>query len=67
MSETIAYTVPGMTCDPCNASVTRELTAVQGVAAVEIDLEAKLVTVSGNGLDDSTLREAIDDAGYEAA
>lgn len=67
MSETITYTVPGMSCGHCKESVTRELTTVPGVQAVEVDLDTKRVTVSGSGLDDAALREAIDEAGYEAA
>ena len=67
MSQTIAYTVPGMSCDHCTHAVTEELTEVQGVAAVDVDLETKLVVVQGEGLDDGALRAAIVEAGYEAA
>ena len=67
MSETITYTVPGMHCDHCKASVTEELQAVTGVEAVEVDLERKLVVVRGLDLDDGKLRAAIAEAGYEAA
>lgn len=65
--ETHSYTVPGMHCGHCKASVTEELTQVEGVASVEVDLETKLVLVHGEGLDDALLREAIEEAGYEAA
>lgn len=67
MSETITYTVPGMSCGHCEASVTRELTAVPGVEDVDVDLDTKRVTVTGTGLADDALRAAIDEAGYEAA
>ena len=67
MSETVTYTVPGMECDHCKASVTEELSAVEGVESVDVDLETKLVVVRGEGLDDASLRAAIDEAGYEAA
>jgi copper chaperone CopZ len=40
---------------------------VPGVSAVEVDLETKLVTVRGEFLDDSAVRAAIQEAGYEAA
>jgi len=66
MSETVSYTVPGMHCDHCRHAVSEELGAVAGVESVEVDLETKLVTVLGSGLDDVTLRAAIDEAGYEA-
>ncbi|MER3410493.1 MAG: cation-transporting ATPase [Thermoleophilia bacterium] len=67
MSETMAYTVPGMHCDHCKASVIEELQAVAGVEAVEVDLERKLVVVRGQGLDDGRIRAAIAEAGYETA
>lgn len=66
-TETITYTVPGMSCDHCRAAVTEEVTAVEGVAHVDVDLETKRVTVGGRDLDDAKLRAAIDEAGYEVA
>jgi copper chaperone len=67
MSETATYRVPGMTCAHCKAAVTEELSAVTGVDAVVVDLESKVVQVSGEPLDDVALRAAIAEAGYEAA
>ncbi|HJX32880.1 MAG TPA: heavy-metal-associated domain-containing protein [Solirubrobacterales bacterium] len=67
MSDTATYTVPGMTCEHCKASVSKELNAVTGVESVDVDLKTKLVTVTGFSLDDAALRAAIDEAGYEAA
>ena len=66
MSESTTYRVPGMSCEHCRAAVTEELSAVAGVESVGVDLETKLVTVSGSALDDAALRAAIDEAGYEA-
>ena len=66
MSE-ITYTVPGMHCAHCESAVRQEVAAVAGVEAVEVDLDGKLVTVRGQGLDDAELRAAIDEAGYEVA
>jgi copper chaperone len=67
MGETKTYRVPGMHCGHCKAAVSEELAAVPGVAEVEVDLDAKLVTVTGEALDDIALRAAIDEAGYEVA
>jgi copper chaperone len=67
MSETTTYTVRGMHCGHCEASVKRELEAVEGVESVAVDLDSKLVSVTGSGLDDAALRAAIDEAGYEVA
>ena len=67
MSETVTYSVPRMTCGHCKAAVTEELTGVAGVEAVAVDLDAKLVEITGHDLDDAALRAAIDEAGYEVA
>lgn len=67
MSETITYTVPGIHCEHCEAAITREVGAVEGVEAVDVDLEGKLVVVAGARLDDARLRAAIDEAGYDVA
>jgi len=47
--------------------VKEEVSAVEGVDAVEVDLDSKLVTVSGGQLDDVALRAAVEEAGYEVA
>ena len=62
---TTVYTVNGMTCQHCVNAVTTEVSAVDGVEAVEVDLEAKTVTVTGGA--DAAVRAAIDEAGYEIA
>ena len=67
MIETMTFTVPGMHCGHCKASVTEEVSAVDGVEDVQIDLDTKLVLVRGSGLDEAKLRAAIEEAGYEAA
>jgi len=56
-----------MHCGHCKAAVTEELSAVEGVEAVDVDLDAKLVVVQGRDLDDARLRAAIEEGGYEAA
>ncbi len=63
----MTYKVPGMSCGHCKAAVTEELSAVVGVESVDVDLETKLVVVHGSRLEDERLREAIEEAGYEAA
>jgi copper chaperone CopZ len=65
--ETKTYSVPGVHCGHCEAAVKRELEAVEGVESVAVDLERKLVRVSGSRLDDAALRAAIDEAGYDVA
>jgi copper chaperone CopZ len=65
--ETLLYSVPGMHCGHCEQAVREEVSAVPGVAAVAVDLDAKRVEVRGESLDDAAIRAAIDEAGYEAA
>jgi copper chaperone len=67
MTETITYSVPGMSCGHCKAAIAAEVSSVSGVDSVDVDLETKLVVVSGERLDDRRLRAAIEEAGYEAA
>jgi copper chaperone len=67
MNETVTYSVPGISCGHCRAAIAAEVTAVAGVDLVDVDLDTKLVRISGENLDDSALIAAIDEAGYEAA
>jgi copper chaperone len=66
MNETITYSVPGMSCGHCRAAITAEVTAIPGVDQIDVDLDTKLVRISGDSLDDAALVAAIDEAGYEA-
>ncbi|HTF46036.1 MAG TPA: heavy-metal-associated domain-containing protein [Pseudonocardia sp.] len=60
------FTVSGMTCQHCVASVTEEVAALPGVRQVAIDLPTGSVTVvAERRLDAMALRQAIDEAGYE--
>ena len=63
-NETILL-VPGMTCGHCEAAVKAEVGKVAGVTDVSVDLETKLVTVSGIGVDHAALVSAVDEAGFE--
>jgi copper chaperone len=67
MSETKTYSVPGIHCAHCGMSIREEVGEVEGVEEVDVDLERKVVTIRGRGLDDAALRAAIAEAGYEAA
>ena len=67
MSVSVTYEVPAIHCAHCAMSIREEVSEVEGVDEVAVDLDTKVVTVSGHGLDDSALRAAIAEAGYEAA
>jgi copper chaperone CopZ len=66
MTDTITYTVPAMSSGHCRAAITAELSAVPGVQQVDVNLDTKLVLISGNDLDHAALVAAIDEAGYAA-
>lgn len=61
MSET--YIVNGMTCGGCARSVTNAIEDATSGAKVEVDLQAK--TVSVDGADEALVKQAVIDAGFE--
>lgn len=63
----LSYRVPGISCGHCAAAITTELQALAGVDVVDVDINAKTVTVSGQLLDEQAIVAAIDEAGYEVA
>ena len=65
---TTTYRVDGMTCSHCVNAVTSEISKLEPVTAVEVDLETGEVTVSSDApLDEEAVRAAVDEAGYEMA
>jgi copper ion binding protein len=64
---TLSFSVPGVSCEHCQRAIEGEVSRVQGVETVEVDLDAKTVTVSGYPLDVAAIVAAIDEAGYEIA
>lgn len=68
MSETSTWTVSGMTCGHCVASVTEELSELAGVENVDVVLETGAVTVTSQApLDRSVVEAAVAEAGYALA
>jgi copper chaperone CopZ len=70
MSQTLthtAYTVLGMSCAHCVASVRDEVEALDGVEAVEVDLDSGRRVVSGTGVTGDAIAAAVVEAGYEVA
>jgi copper chaperone len=65
MGTELTYHVPGMSCAHCEAAITQEVSQIEGVQRVDVDLEAKTVVVRGDGVSDDAVRAAIDEAGYE--
>lgn len=67
MTAASTYTVEGIHCDHCREAISREVAKVPGVSSVEVDLTSKLVAVHGTDVNDSVVRQAIREAGYEPA
>jgi copper chaperone CopZ len=65
---TSIWTVTGMTCGHCVKAVTEEVSAIEGVESVAVDLETGAVTVTA--ATDPTREQmaaAVDEAGYVLA
>lgn len=65
--DTLTFSVPGVSCAHCRSAIEGEVSTVPGVGSVEVDLDAKTVTVVGEPLDRQAIVAAIDEAGYEVA
>ena len=62
---TASYTVQGMTCSHCVVAVTSEISAIDGVTGVDVDLASGAVAVTtSKELDRVDVRAAVEEAGY---
>ena len=62
---TTTFTVTGMTCAHCQRAVTEEITNVDGIESVAVDLGNGMVTVTAcRPVDRSAIAAAVDEAGY---
>jgi copper chaperone len=66
-TQTLEFTVTGMTCDHCVNSVTTAVGELAGVSKVDVSLEDKRAVVEGDALDPQAIVAAIEEEGYEAA
>ncbi|MEE4024954.1 heavy metal-associated domain-containing protein [Gordonia sp. PKS22-38] len=65
---TATYTVTGMTCGHCVASVREEIEAIAGVRSVDVALDTGTVEVtSDRSIDLAEVTAAVTEAGYELA
>ena len=66
MSTTSTFTVSGMTCGHCVASVTEEVQEIPGVEDVDVVLETGSLTVtSAEPVEGSAVQAAVEAAGYQ--
>lgn len=68
---TTDYRVTGMTCAHCVSAVTEEVSALEGVTQVDVDLVAggtsTVHVTSDRDLSRDEVAEAVDEAGYALA
>ena len=64
-NQTRSYTVPDISCDHCKRSIESAVAPLPNVQSVDVDVDAKTVTVIGG--DPVTTEAAIAEAGYAIA
>lgn len=65
---TTTFTVDGMSCGGCVSKVTKELSRIDGVRDVAVDLAGgQVAVISDAPADLSTFRAAVESAGYTIA
>lgn len=60
---TRTYSVPAISCDHCKRAIEGEVSKLDGVDLVDVDVQRREVRVSGD-VSDAAVRAAIDQAGY---
>ncbi len=65
MSNTYTFSVPDMSCGHCRMRISNALSAAANISNFEIDLDAKVVTVTTDSAAD-VIAAVIDEAGYDA-
>ena len=61
-------TAPEIVCSGCAASIKKALGNIDGISAVEVDVDSKKVTVEhGENVSHEAIIDALDRAGFEAA
>lgn len=65
--EVIKLNVEGLACQHCVMSIEKAVGALQGVNQVQVNLKGKQVTVDYDSdlIDTETIKNAIEDQGYE--
>ena len=68
MTSTATFTVSGMTCEHCVASVSDEVLEVAGVTVVDVDLPTGRLTVtSDQPVSEDEVAAAVVEAGYRVS
>lgn len=62
--ETRTYVVKGMTCNHCRSNAEKAIRSVRGVESVSVDLQSGIATITGEDVNDSEVREAVESIGF---
>ena len=65
--QTQTFTVSGMTCQHCVASVTEEVSELAGVTGVDVDLTSGTLRVTGQDVTAGQVQAAVAEAGDYSA
>lgn len=65
--KTIVFNVEGMKCGGCRSKIENHLSEGHGLDSIQIDLEKKEVTVSGEAPSGMNLKKEIEDLGFSVA
>jgi copper chaperone len=57
--------IEGMSCKHCVKHVTEALAELKGVKDVQVSLEQKKAVVEVDNVDDATLKQAVEEVGYD--
>ena len=67
MQDVRSFRVVGMTCEHCRTSVLEEVGELEGVEAVEVDLDSGEMQVRGDSVAEDAVAAAVGEAGYRLA
>jgi copper chaperone CopZ len=57
--------VSGMTCNHCKANVQNNLSSIQGIENIEVDLESGKVRMTGETIDLAKVKSKVESIGYQ--
>lgn len=67
-NQNTTFTAPEIVCGGCAASIKKALGNIEGISAVDVDIDSKTVAVAhGESVSRETIIDALDRAGFEAA
>jgi len=62
------FLVPDVSCEHCVRAITNELSQIEGVENVAVDIPTKIVTVlADDSVTDATIVAGLSEAGYDIA